>query len=518
MEPQTEPTFGHANDHYPFAEHLHKHRIAMSEAQRKNATLAAQPNAVNMIASTRQSGHESLPHEMNDMNELKAPLSCIVKPSSENTAGSGDSSLTDPITIAENGVDAAKPPIDNNVYLHDRPSPKRHPEDLSDHSGTNSGHKEDGGWGWFDNDPCTRKNRGWIDEPSLPEEPIEIKPSPDAVTAPTYVLEESRSTQNLWKQTAGNRPPQPVEDRAYYEMIWAQNFARSQVKYDMPLEILTASSPISLSPFADSTFVDNENDADCTNYNLAAPFNTNITNRIGAAGKKDGGQDSADPTWVKTAEADAAEATLIHGILRSAGAGKQNYTSLKSLGPHHHHHTLVNKKVKGPGSGGDLTVLVRGDNVFGTTVSKSFAKKPDRALRSGNDTVSISIASYRVVESKKHGKYAQYLVIYTEGSFRDTVGVWKRYSDFATLSRKITATQQECSPLSITEDNDTELLPNALTSWRLLKKRQRWYRCLDAGYLSLKVFLLERFLHDILFESSDPEILRDFVGVDDVSQ
>ena len=54
---------------------------------------------------------------------------------------------------------------------------------------------------------------------------------------------------------------------------------------------------------------------------------------------------------------------------------------------------------------------------------------------------------------------------------------------------------------------------NTLTIHRkLLKKRQRWYRCLDAGYLSLKVFLLERFLHDILFESSNPQILRDFVG------
>mmetsp|Transcript_5655 Transcript_5655/g.12561 ORF Transcript_5655/g.12561 Transcript_5655/m.12561 type:complete len:87 (+) Transcript_5655:177-437(+) len=31
--------------------------------------------------------------------------------------------------------------------------------------------------------------------------------------------------------------------------------------------------------------------------------------------------------------------------------------------------------------------------------------------------------------------------------------------------------------------------------------------------LALKVFLLERFLHDILFESSNPQILRDFVGV-----
>jgi hypothetical protein len=70
------------------------------------------------------------------------------------------------------------------------------------------------------------------------------------------------------------------------------------------------------------------------------------------------------------------------------------------------------------------------------------------------------------------------------------------------------------SPLAVTEDGDVEHLPNAITSWRLLKKRQRWFRCLDAGYLSLKVFLLERFLHDILFESTSPNLLRDFVIYD----
>lgn len=213
------------------------------------------------------------------------------------------------------------------------------------------------------------------------------------------------------------------------------------------------------------------------------------------------------------------EATLRHGILRSAGAGKQNYTSTKSMEPHQHHHTLVNKKVKG--SGADITVLVRGDNVFGTTVSKSFTKKKDKAVISGNDSVSVSVASYRVVQSKKHGKYAQYLIIYCEGSFRDTVGVWKRYKDFDDLSRKISKSHDECSinPFAIRSENGCEEdLPNALASWRLLKKRQRWYRCLDAGYLSLKVFLLERFLHDILFESIDPRLLRDFVGVDHVVQ
>lgn len=125
-----------------------------------------------------------------------------------------------------------------------------------------------------------------------------------------------------------------------------------------------------------------------------------------------------------------------------------------------------------------------------------------------------------MVESTKYGKYAQFLVIYREGSIRDTVGIWKRYSDFEELANKVTHSHESCvaalaniSPLSVAEEPEIEHLPNAITSWRLLKKRKRWYRCLDAGYLSLKVFLLERFLHDILFESSSPQLLRDFVGV-----
>lgn len=126
-----------------------------------------------------------------------------------------------------------------------------------------------------------------------------------------------------------------------------------------------------------------------------------------------------------------------------------------------------------------------------------------------------------MLQSKKHGKFAQYLVIYREGSIRDTIGVWKRYSDFAELSRKVSHEYESCasalakvSPLAISEEHEVEHLPNAMTSWRLLKKRQRWYRCLDAGYLSLKVFLLERFLHDILFESTSPNLLREFVGAE----
>jgi len=122
-------------------------------------------------------------------------------------------------------------------------------------------------------------------------------------------------------------------------------------------------------------------------------------------------------------------------------------------------------------------------------------------------------------QSKRHGKYAQFLVVYREGSIRDTIGVWKRFSDFVELSNKVTHAHEGCatvianiSPLAVTQEHEIEHLPNAITSWRLMKKQQRWYRCYDVKYLGIKAFMLERFLHDILFESSSPNLLRDFVG------
>jgi len=192
---------------------------------------------------------------------------------------------------------------------------------------------------------------------------IAARASVGAVTAPTYVLEESMSSQNLWKDTAGTRPPQPVEERAFFERIWTQNFARSQVSYSQPVEVLTATSPISLSPFADGNMVDG------VSRGIRATDAYNMES---------------------SAHAGAGDVLIDYSHL---GHGLQHHrvSSRGSLGPHHHHHTLVHKKVKGEMKE-DLTVLVRGDNVFGTTVSKSFMKN-SKAV-----TVSISIASYRVVE------------------------------------------------------------------------------------------------------------------------
>jgi hypothetical protein len=300
-----------------------------------------------------------------------------------------------------------------------------------------------------------------------------------AVGAPPYVLEESLSNQRLWKDTAGTRPPQPVEERAFFEKVWAQNFARSQVDYQIPVEVLTATSPVALSPFAEGVYEGASGATVMGDYSMPS------------------GQDQDHRL-----KAEAAEAALSQfGGSNAEGGDASN-----------------KQKIRGPGNDDELTVLLRGPNAFGTTVSKSCARPTVPGGPVVVSTVNISIASYRVVESRKYGKYAQFLVIYREGSIRDTVGVWKRYRHFEQLANKVTHAHEGCaavianmSPLHITEEPETEHLPNAITSWRLLKKRKRWYRCLDAGYLSLKVFLLERFLHDILFESSSPQLLRDFV-------
>jgi hypothetical protein len=355
-----------------------------------------------------------------------------------------------------------------------------------------------------------------------------------AVTAPNYVLEESLSSQHLWKETAGARPPQPLEERAFYEKMWAQNFARSQVHYQLPVEVLTLGSGEESAAGAAHDYYNYYPDtaaatATATPNHAAAAaaeivdggaMETNFHDGGGMMGRGGGGGDQeAQADYLTRRLQDQQRHLIPHSIQVGPGSVMSSHSQPPPAPPlGAAHWESSGKKVQG-----DLTVLVRGDNVFGTTVSKSFARSTSaNGLPVSVDTVNISIASYRVVEKRGQGKFAQYLVIYREGSVRDTVGVWKRYRDFEELAAKVnnssrkegcTAVMANISPLHVTEENEEDL-PNAKTSWRLLKKRQRWCRCLDAGYLSLKVFLLERFLHDILFESSTPKLLRDFVGAD----
>ena len=51
---------------------------------------------------------------------------------------------------------------------------------------------------------------------------------PPATEPPVYVLESSLSYQELWYQTAGQRPRQPCKEREHYEKLWEQIFDSSE--------------------------------------------------------------------------------------------------------------------------------------------------------------------------------------------------------------------------------------------------------------------------------------------------
>jgi hypothetical protein len=110
----------------------------------------------------------------------------------------------------------------------------------------------------------------------------------------------------------------------------------------------------------------------------------------------------------------------------------------------------------------------------------------------------VRLPKFQIVRSGSDTR-AEYLVVARLGSV--TFGLWRRYSDFQKLADKIH------------RDFDKADYQNTRWSWRCLRRRQRWFRCLDADYLTIKCFLLERFLHDAVFESENVEVFADFLEI-----
>ena len=152
-------------------------------------------------------------------------------------------------------------------------------------------------------------------------------------------------------------------------------------------------------------------------------------------------------------------------------------------------------------------------------VSKTFGfeggRDPMGRLRSGSwSSVTIQLPRIRIISvDTAIGKqsHAEFLVVAglrrPDHSSHVTLGTWRRHQHFVDLARQ----------LSRAASNGGTGFKNALLSWECLMNRKRWGRCLDADYLSLKAFLLERFLHDVLFESPDVGLLESFLELGLVS-
>ena len=49
--------------------------------------------------------------------------------------------------------------------------------------------------------------------------------------------------------------------------------------------------------------------------------------------------------------------------------------------------------------------------------------------------------------------------------------------------------------------------------WACVRRRQHCFRNLDVDYLTIKAFLLERFLHDALYEAPTAEVFNGFLDI-----
>lgn len=141
-------------------------------------------------------------------------------------------------------------------------------------------------------------------------------------------------------------------------------------------------------------------------------------------------------------------------------------------------------------------VVSRGRGPFSNAVSKSF---PNHAFA----CMTLQLPRFKVVRSQDGVCHAEFLIVVSTGGA--PFGIWRRHSDFKNLAAKIQSTH--------TSSGEQADYKNTMLSWQCVLSRQRWFRCLDREYLSLKCFLLERFLHDLLFESSTPDIINEFLGL-----
>lgn len=147
--------------------------------------------------------------------------------------------------------------------------------------------------------------------------------------------------------------------------------------------------------------------------------------------------------------------------------------------------------------GEPVKVIYRGKSPFGTSVTKTFECPHCNSM----SAMMVHIPKFQIVD--RGGEvHAEYLVVMGLGHV--TFGVWRRFSQFERLANVI---------INSTTDDKEDQYRMSKFSWQCLRRRKRLFRCLDKDYLKLKCFLLERFLHDLVFECSSPSVIRDFLGI-----
>jgi hypothetical protein len=164
-----------------------------------------------------------------------------------------------------------------------------------------------------------------------------------------------------------------------------------------------------------------------------------------------------------------------------------------------------------PPSEFNAEIIEKGKSPFSNAVSKSFANNQITSM-------TVQVPEFRVMKSPDNNKFAEFLVRVTIGTV--TFGIWKRHSDFSRLAHSLSefdalSFSYDNLPLSSHPSQTEQQYKNTSLSWQCVLQRKKWFKCLDKDYLSLKCFLLERFMHDLLFESPTPTLISRFLGLTD---
>ena len=382
-----------------------------------------------------------------------------------------------------------------------------------------------GDWGFFEEfenkTPPTKFNSRDSREDDFEEKKLIVRAlslPPPATQPPMYVLESTLQTQHLWYLTAGMRPKQPAQEREYFERLWRQNFDNSSVQY------------------------------------------------------KEGEKDEK-ATIITSAPSSSSAGQLISSPNSSALTFNQG----SSQNPTHNKSGKSHLRDEVPYKEFDGEILYRGKGPFSNSVTRSFPEHdisgmtlqvPRFRIVRTNDgevhaefLVVISINSHHSFTFglwKRHSDFHKLSVTVQvcEVIYYIFMFLYRSHSLNCLIITSFYAwtwTLQAIETYGRNRDHNSGIsFKNALLSWQCLIHRKRWFRCLDKvglvclidvfdmihfypscfnfsstfrclfslniffvsqDYLSLKCFLLERFMHDLLFESHNPVLISDFLGL-----
>ena len=109
----------------------------------------------------------------------------------------------------------------------------------------------------------------------------------------------------------------------------------------------------------------------------------------------------------------------------------------------------------------------------------------------GNGPFGIQITHFKIIDSR-----ANYLIKFKTPTYEFCK--WMTYTCINNFYEKL-----------LCVSNFWECI-NTRISWRTWKRRQSWFRNNNFHYLEMKTFLLERVLHDALYESPDIDIFYEY--------